>query len=339
MIWLAWRQFRMQLLAAAAVLLVFLAALALTWTQVTGLARDTGFTGCRADACDDAADAFIGALSNETAGWLYYAGIAVMFVLPILLGVFWGAPLVARELETGTYRMIFSQSVSRRRWLLVKLAVGGVAAAMSAGLASLVLTGWAAPIDQAESRISPVTFATRGVVPIAYAALAFVIGVIAGMVLRRIVAAMAVTLLAVVAVQVAVPLVLAPALAQPVTSVTTLNLDGRFLLGLHPTTNQWHLDTQAQIPGAWIVSMTTVTSTGAEFTGPVDTTRCDPDRPIGDPSDTCRAWLKTQNLSQKVPYVPASSFWPLQWREFGALIALTIGLSWLSLWWIRRRLT
>jgi hypothetical protein len=87
------------------------------------------------------------------------------------------------------------------------------------------------------------------------------------------------------------------------------------------------------------MSMTTVTSTGAEFTGPVDTTKCDPNRPVGDPSDTCRAWLKTQNLSQKVTYVPPSAFWPLQWREFGALIALTLGLSWFSLWWIRRRLT
>ena len=254
MIWLAWRQFRIQLLAAAAVLLVFLAALALTWTRVTGLARDTGFSGCQADACDDAADAFLGALSNETAGWLYYAGIAVMFVLPVLLGIFWGAPRVARELETGTYRMIFSQSVSRRRWLLVKLAVGGVAAALSAGLASLVLTWWAAPIDQAESRVSPVTFATRGIVPIAYATLAFVIGVTVGLVLRRTLAAMAVTLLVVVVVQVAVPLVLVPVLARPVTSVTPLNLDGRFLLGQIPSTSEWNLDVEAQIPGAWISS-------------------------------------------------------------------------------------
>jgi ABC-type transport system involved in multi-copper enzyme maturation permease subunit len=172
MIWFTWRQFRTQALTIAAVLLVFLAVLALTWTQVTDLARDTGFTGCQADKCGDAAQAFLNGLSNEAAGSLYYAGTVLLFVLPALLGIFLGAPLVAREMETGTYRMIFSQSVSRRRWLLVKLVVGGVAAALSAGVASLVMSRWAAPIDQAGSRVSPATFAARGIVPIAYAALA-----------------------------------------------------------------------------------------------------------------------------------------------------------------------
>jgi ABC-type transport system involved in multi-copper enzyme maturation permease subunit len=339
MIWFAWRQFRTQALAVTAILLVFFTALALTWTQVTGLARDTGFTGCQVNACGDAAEAFLGALSNETAGWLYDAGIGVLLVLPILLGMFWGAPLVARELETGTYRMIFSQSVSRRRWLLVKLAVGGVAAALSAGLASLVLSRWAAPIDLAGSRISPVTFATRGIVPIAYAALALVIGVTVGMVLRRSLAAMAATLLVVVAVQVAMPLALLPLLAQPVTSVTALDPHKGFVYRMGPLPNEMHLDAAAHIPEAWILSRTTVTSTGAEFRGPADPTRCGPLDPMSHgPSDECRAWLATQNLSLKLTYVPGSSFWALQWREFGVLIALALGLSWFSLWWIRRRL-
>lgn len=338
MIWLTWRQFRTQALTATAVLLVFLAALAMTWTQVTGLARDTGFTGCQADACADAADAFRAAVLNAPVGSLYYAGMGVPLVLPVLLGMFWGAPLVACELETGTYRIIFNQSISRRRWLLAKLAVGGGAAALNAGLVSLVLTRWAAPIDRAEGRISPMTFASRGIVPIAFAALAFVIGVTVGMVLRRTVAAMAVTLLLVVAVQVAAPGGLMLLLTRPTTSVTALNLDGRFMVGVHPETNEMQLDAVSDVPGAWILSRTTVTPTGTEFTGPADPTRCGPTDPRIGPTEECRAWLKTQNLSQKLTYVPGSSFWPMQWRVFGVLIALTLGLSWFSLWWIRRRL-
>ena len=62
-------------------------------------------------------------------------GILVI-VVPGVLGLFWGAPLVARELQTGTYRLAWTQSVSRRRWLLVKLGVVGLAAMATAGLLS-----------------------------------------------------------------------------------------------------------------------------------------------------------------------------------------------------------
>ncbi|XVV09970.1 ABC transporter permease subunit [Actinoplanes sp. CA-131856] len=337
MIWFTWRQFRTQAVAVAAVLLVILAAFALTWTQVTSLAQESGFTGCQPAACGDAADTFLQTLSSKPPGWLYYVGIALPLVLPILLGLFWGAPLVARELESGTYRMIFSQSISRRRWLLVKLSVVGGAVALCAGLVSLVVTRWAEPIDLAGSRISPVTFAARGVVPIAYAALAFVIGVTAGMILRRTVAAMAVTLLAVIVIQAAVPLVLLPLLVKPVTSVTALDVDQRFVYGVNPETNKITLDAGADIPNAWVWSRDTVTSTGALFTGPADPAKCSPEQ--HSPSDECRQWLADQNLSQKVTYVPGSKFWALQWREFGVLIGLTLALSWFSLWWIRRRLT
>jgi len=338
MIWFTWRQFRAQALAVAAVLLVFLAALALTWTRVTGLAQDTGFTGCQAVGCDDTAETFLNTLADEVAGSLYYVGMGVLLVLPILLAMFWGAPLVARELETGTYRIIFSQSVSRRRWLLVKLAVGGVAAALSAGLVSLVLGRWAAPIDRAEaSRMSPMNFATRGIVPIAFVVLAFVIGVTVGLVLRRTVAAMATTMLVVVALQIVAPGGLMLLLAQPVTSVTASNFDRQFVFSMNPSTNEVRLDISADIPDAWVLSRTTVTSTGAEFKGPADPTKCQP-FPRGEASAECRAWLATQNLSQEFTYIPGSSFWALQWRVSGVLIGLTLGLSWFSLWWIRHRL-
>jgi len=47
----------------------------------------------------------------------------VVLVVPALIGVFWGAPLIARELETGTFRLAWTQSVTRTRWLAVKLGV------------------------------------------------------------------------------------------------------------------------------------------------------------------------------------------------------------------------
>ena len=56
--------------------------------------------------------------SNQYNSWL---SLGILFlILPVLVGLFWGAPLVAREVEHGTHRLVWTQGVSRRRWALVK---------------------------------------------------------------------------------------------------------------------------------------------------------------------------------------------------------------------------
>ncbi|RAN99466.1 hypothetical protein GAR05_02711 [Micromonospora saelicesensis] len=337
MIWMTWRQFRTPALATGTLLLALLGGLALTWSEVTQLARETGYTGCQGDACRAAGEAFLQALQPGWASEFHIAAIGALYLLPALVGIFWGAPLVARELESGTYRMVFSQSVSRGRWLLVKLAAGCGAAALGAGLLSLVLTEWAQPIDGASAdRMNPLVFAARGIVPVGYATLAFVVGVATGLLLRRTLAAMAVTLLVVISLQIAAPFVVRPWLAQPVTTVSPLHFDGDFGISMSPDTGRMTVHVEPDRRGDWIVSSTTITSTGAEFTGPADMTQCGPRASGG--REACQRWLGEQNLSLKVSYVPGSKFWDLQWREFGVLIALTVALSLFSLWWVRRRL-
>ncbi|MEV4721183.1 hypothetical protein AB0J94_28665 [Micromonospora noduli] len=337
MIWMTWRQFRTPALATGTLLLALLGGLALTWSEVTQLARQTGYTGCQGDACRAAGEAFLQALQPGWASEFHIAAIGALYLLPALVGIFWGSPLVARELESGTYRMVFSQSVSRGRWLLVKLAAGCGAAALGAGLLSLVLTEWAQPIDGASAdRMNPLVFAARGIVPIGYATLAFVVGVATGLLLRRTLAAMAVTLLVVISLQIAAPFVVRPWLAQPVTTVSPLQFDGDYGISMSPDTGRMTVHVQPDRRGDWIVSSTTITSTGAEFTGPADMTQCGPRASGG--REACQSWLGKQNLSLKVSYVPGSKFWDLQWREFGALFALTVALSLFSLWWVRRRL-
>ena len=80
-------------------------------------------------------------------------GFLVLFV-PAVLGVFLGAPLVARELETGTHRLAWTQSVSRTRWLAVKVAVIGLVGMAVTGLVSVFVTWWAHPLDRVQ--IGPV---------------------------------------------------------------------------------------------------------------------------------------------------------------------------------------
>jgi hypothetical protein len=65
---------------------------------------------------------------------LYFLGVGLLYVTPVIAGAFWGAPLVTRELGTGTFRLAWNQSVTRARWMLVKLGLIGVAAMATAGL-------------------------------------------------------------------------------------------------------------------------------------------------------------------------------------------------------------
>ena len=162
---------------------------------------------------------------------VYILGAALVILLPAVIGLFWGAPLIARELETGTFRLAWNQSVTRERWLAVKLGILGLASMAAAGLISLILGWWASPIDHAATlgsaagfqiRFFPALFGARGIAPIGYAAFAFTLGVLVGLIVRRTMPAMAITLAVFAAVQIVMPLAIRPHLITPVRDTTTL---------------------------------------------------------------------------------------------------------------------
>jgi hypothetical protein len=256
-------------------------------------------------------------------------------VVPALIGSFWGAPLLARELETGTYRLAWNQSVSRSRWLATKLAIVGAAAAATAGLLSWAVTSWAHQIDQAAGdRIIPGLFAARGIVPIGYAVFAFVLGVTAGMLIRRTVPAMAATLAiysaAVLSMQEWIRAHLRPAshATNPLdtSSLDTLNIGA---------SNQLTVVASDNLPGAWVLSNQTITPSGQVFTGPANPQYCGADTA----PQVCTDWVGSLGLRQDLTYHPADHFWSLQWTETGILIAIAVLLAGFCFWWTRRRLT
>src|SRR6185437_5318866 len=111
----------------------------------------------------------------------------LLLIIPALLGIFWGAPLVAREMERGTFRLAWTQSVRRRRWLAIKLGVIGLASMAVTGVLSLMVTWWFSPIDRVNAnRFVPGIFDERGIVAIGYAVFAFMLGVTAGLLITRI---------------------------------------------------------------------------------------------------------------------------------------------------------
>ncbi|GIF75793.1 ABC transporter permease subunit [Asanoa siamensis] len=329
MIWFTWRQFRTPAVVAAGALAVVAALLMISAGGVSDLY--SGVAACRTD-CADTVESFLTRFHNSASGTIYYTTMAVMYAAPPLIGVFWGAPLVAREIEAGTHRVAWTQSITRTRWLATKLGLVGAATAAAIGLLSWAVTAWAGRVDSAAAdRITPLVFGARGVVPVAYALFAFMLGVTVGMLVRRTVPAMATTLIGYAAAVAAMPLWLRTHLA-PATHETPA-LDMGKLDALMISQSGEMLIEPDPVADAWTITNRPITTTGEVFTGPADPTRCGPDMPNG----SCADWVGTLGLRQDVVYHPGNQFWTLQWIEAGVFVALAAALAVLSFWWLHRR--
>jgi ABC-2 family transporter protein len=346
MIWLTWRQARTQAVVMAAILAVFGLALLVTGPHLVTLFRDSSFAACHRN-CSGQAGTFLNQLASTAPYHLIYLlGALLIVLLPAVIGLFWGAPLIARELETGTFRLAWNQSVTREHWLAVKLGVLGLTSMALAGLLSLILGWWASPIDRAadiqgaggfQSRFFPLDFGTRGIAPIGYAAFAFALGVLVGLMIRHTVPAMGITLAAVIAVQIVFPLVVRPHLITPVRTVYAVTANDIQGLGINQN-NQLQgvfVNTPAA-PGAWVISSQVTNASGSTSLGTVPQA-CQP--PGGNGPQACFSALAQKNLKSVVTYEPANRYWTFQALEFGIYLTAAILLAWACFWWTRRRLS
>ncbi|MGC2191206.1 MAG: ABC transporter permease subunit [Candidatus Dormiibacterota bacterium] len=279
----------------------------------------------------------------------------LVVVVPGILGVFWAAPLIARELETGTYRLAWTQSVTRTRWLAIKVGVVGLASMGVAGLLSLMVTWWSAPFGQVT--INPFgSFDERDIVPVAYAAFAFALGITMGTLTRRTVPAMAATAVGFVATRVAVILWIRPNLNAPlqltvpdtlfsgrasagtpnpgdwITSDQTINAAGRVIgengivgSGLRIGFGKTHGVT---LSGVGSCPNLTIPPLPGSLRGP------GPKGPLL-LAQKCADQLGVREL---LTYQPAGRYWAFQWYELAIFIVFAIVLVAISFWWVRRRL-
>jgi hypothetical protein len=172
----------------------------------------------------------------------------------------------------------------------------------------------------------------RGIAPVGYAAFAFAVGVTAGLLIRRTLPAMAVTLAIVVAVTYAFPVWVRPRLLPP--AQTTVPLSSASINGFELVGGGRLLVQTAppDLPGAWILStQLTIQGGGPAVTIPA-TQACASNTSSG---QTCTAYIESLHLRQTVTYQPASRYWPLQWCETAIYLALALTLAGLCLWWIR----
>jgi hypothetical protein len=300
MIWVSWRQSRSQAIACLGVLAALaIYAIVVSTSMRTAFSND-GLAACLArsggTSCPDAVSAFTGKFGSavNVAFW------SVLLIAPGLLGVLIGAPLIARELEFGTWRLAWSQTVSRTRWLAVKLALvaGGVivlGAAMTA-----VITWYRAPMDRLTGHFINNAYDYEGLVLTAYILCAFGFAVLAGLLIRRSIPAMVAAFIPWLAIRLVVEYVFRPHFQAPLTFLQRCNSPsscmGGYGLGTIPPVTG-HI-------GDWVLGMT---------------------HPAGDQFNN--AYL----------YQPADRFWTFQSIEAGIFVALTAVALGAAIWLLHRR--
>ena len=284
--------------------------------------------------------------------WL---GVLVVTV-PAILGMFCGAPLVAGELEDGTFRLAWTQSVTRTRWLAARLVVTGLASMAVAGLLSLVVTWWASPLDRAGMNVFG-SFDERGIVPVGYAAFGFVLGVAAGALVRRTLLAMFMTLVVFIAVRIAFRTWARPVLFPQLTRSLPLNpaTTGYGQQGFLPFASLLPgpalEPAPPDIPNAWFTAIGIVNRDGGALTASELARTCPgiggrgaggggfghvraPQSVVTGMQD-CVARVG-ETFHEVVTYQPASRYWPLQWYELAVFLAAAALLAGLCAWRVRR---
>ncbi|MFF8643101.1 ABC transporter permease [Streptomyces sp. NPDC015345] len=142
-------------------------------------------------------------LPNNPEGFQYVS--EAIGALPVILGVFLGAPLIAGDQEHGTAQLVTTQSVPRRRWLAAKLIGCLSVVLLSTAVLGALFTWWWEPYREAlpAEWMQGEIFDATGPMPAAFSLFLTSCGIAIGMVLRRALPAMTVTFFFSVAVELA----------------------------------------------------------------------------------------------------------------------------------------
>ena len=184
MTWVVWRQHRAEGLIVLVVLAVIGVFLLITGLEMANSFQQFVLNNClgptsKGTLCDELEMAW----NKQYGGFLQAAPL--LLALQLLLGALVGAPLVAREVEQRTHLLIWTQSITRLRWLTVKLALVLGAGLLASGALLAVLMWWHSPVAQIFGSLGASVYDTSGPVWVATALLALALGMFAGALTRR----------------------------------------------------------------------------------------------------------------------------------------------------------
>lgn len=330
MIWVAWRQQRAVLLSLAAYAAALIAVVVYLHVRLA-LASDVGVVAFDCAGLGPGGICPANDLYWDLRGKLHYwqgAVQAATLGFAVLAGAFAGAPMIAREWEQRTHLLVLGQSIGFRRWFAIRLAV--VLAATVAGAALLGGAQWwaaAARPDPLEmwKRLQPTYFEVQPVALIGYTLFAVALGITAGLVLRRSLPAMAVTLLGVVGAVYAVRTFARPDYMTPVVSLGSFSGHN----GRPADPGRWSLASGwGDRDGRFIEDRSVTREVVGLCNG----------RPGSGSPDAFQRCLAEHGVVGPANLVhPGDRFWPFQFIEFGLFAAAACALIALSLWWLRKR--
>jgi ABC-2 family transporter protein len=317
-IWLTWRQHRNEALVIGGALVLLAVGVFITGHSMMNDYQQLGVADCVAHPNHLNCDAIVNTFQSKyepLVGWFEWLNF-----LPGLLGMLIGAPLVAHELEHGTQRLAWTQSVTRVRWLVVKLALLVIGTLVAEGVITALLTWWFGPWENMLGKLDPAVYDFEGIVPFAYALFALALGIAAGAVLRKTIPAMVVAILGFLAVRLSLENNVRPYFQPPLT--TTWLPNGA---GTQPGRLDWVVYNGFADSAGHEMQPYTVFNTCriAEGTGKGQFVQC----------------LQTHGWRLFAQYQPLSRYWTFQAIEAGIFCALIIALLALAIWWVRYRLS
>lgn len=334
MTWVTFRRFRFELITLALALTALGAWLVHSGWQRYAIYDVPYFGSISVAACvrevpqpepGSPCYSIIGAFLNQTRGSgqgiLLSRMLGLLLALtPPLVGALLGAPLIARELERGTFRLVWTQSRTRGAWLRGSVLAAALAALALVGAITLTTMWWRAPLDAILGRFQD-GFELEGVVPLAYVLFALALGIVVGVIMRS-----------------SVPAILVTLTGYYLIHIPLGFLRARYLPPLTLTYNP-----AAAIPangpqlGDWQLTSGFVDSASHPISQDLINTICGAGDPttVGNPTSACvhaHGWL------YQITWQPDSRFWLFQGIESAIFVALAAALLALAVWWVRRRL-
>ncbi|MFI7300218.1 ABC transporter [Streptomyces sp. NPDC050121] len=313
MTWLVWRQHRAAFWTMIAATVLCVAWMVYQRGQMMDFLSSYGFPAKNLDNAEKELSPYIGAFNTVTTG---------LTAIPVMLGVLLGAPLLAGDLENGTAKLIAAQSVSRNRWLATKLALTGLVVTVTTVALSAVFAWWWSPIKAQNVDLdwtSREFFNTTGPVPVALSLLSVFGGVLIGVILRRTLVAMVVTLGFTVAVQAA-------------WGYFKLSLGDIVTATTKPVSPGAPITFPSSVPRtAHVLDTSYVSGSGKLF----DLNMC-AETSTEEATQLCMK--KADIVGSSIDYIPISQMSSMQWFGASILFALTAGVVAFLFIWGRKRL-
>jgi hypothetical protein len=315
-IWLTWRQQRTETLIAALLLALVAALLVPTGLHMASVYDSEGIAACLADSsggCGDTLDSFAARWDTllNVVGWLN--------LVPALVGALLAAPFVL-EFERGTFRLAWTQSVTRGRWLAVRLGLIVGAAVAASALLTLLMTWWRGPLDDVSGRFAE-GFDLEGFVPTAYTLFAAALVIAVGVVLRRTAAAIGLAFVAFLAFRIGIATWARPNYQEPIRET------GAGSIPADELRDAWVFSQQVELRAA-----------DGQPADPAVVASCVLDATTKTVDEACLAQHDIVRTASTT-YHPGDRFWLFQAIEAGIYVTLAAALLAFAVWWIRKRIS